>query len=74
MEMVSISATIMLLQLVPIFYLIWWGYCNHKLSEYYTWIKFMCRVKSALPHFDPQAGFSARRWSTAVVDARRPSL
>lgn len=45
----SISIIVIIIQIVPVVYLMYWGYANNKISEYLIWIKLVCggRKKSA---------------------------
>lgn len=75
MAMIFVPVLIIVIQALPVLYFLYWGYSNHKLSEYYIWLKlkfsknnkftsnvFLPQVPLIHPHNPPLKG------------PRRPSL
>lgn len=50
----SIALLIIILQIGPLLYLLYWGYTNNKISEYLIWVKFVCRGRKKC--IDPKKG------------------
>jgi len=44
-----VSIILMIIQIIPILYLLYWGWSNNKLTEYYIWIRHhICKTRRNL--------------------------
>lgn len=50
MAIMIVPMLIIILQVIPVVYLIYWGIANSKLSEYYLWARAFCLNKKKSRH------------------------
>lgn len=73
MTLVLVQIVIMIMQVLPILYLLWWGYSNDKLSEYYIWGKLRWS-KAAFKGPQRHNAFLIKQIDPVTCASRRPSL